>query len=245
MSKMPEEMEQRDVKKDHYFYQDDGGFQASHEDDRPGDVVYYLGIIDCLTHVSVPLPQSLFSRVIANQAQYGFVKHLEHFWKSLSNDEKQISPIPPERYGDRFVRFISGITKSPELAAEDAKEKDSHAADPNTHEGETSGATTAHGLADIGSVYQRRRGSSTSGFTKSAPGIGSENDVIDRAESSRERASRELEREDARPPEKKLTTARSPSAERGEPGGFTLPVVEEGTSGDEREGSPGGRRKEQ
>ena len=53
MAKMPEEMEQRDVKKDHYFYQDDGGFQASHEDNAPGDVVYYLGIIDCLTHVSL------------------------------------------------------------------------------------------------------------------------------------------------------------------------------------------------
>jgi 1-phosphatidylinositol-4-phosphate 5-kinase len=52
MAQMPEEMEQRDLRKDHYFYQDDGGFQASHNDDSPGDVVYYLGIIDCLTHVS-------------------------------------------------------------------------------------------------------------------------------------------------------------------------------------------------
>jgi 1-phosphatidylinositol-4-phosphate 5-kinase len=51
-SKMPEEME-TDLKKDHYFYQDDGGFRASHEDNTPGDVIYYLGIIDCLTHVSV------------------------------------------------------------------------------------------------------------------------------------------------------------------------------------------------
>jgi 1-phosphatidylinositol-4-phosphate 5-kinase len=51
-SKMPEEMEIGHVKKDHYFYHDDGGFRASHEDNMPGDVVYYLGIIDCLTHVS-------------------------------------------------------------------------------------------------------------------------------------------------------------------------------------------------
>lgn len=34
------------------FYGDDGGFRATHESDEPGDVVYYLGIIDCLTHVS-------------------------------------------------------------------------------------------------------------------------------------------------------------------------------------------------
>lgn len=33
------------------FYGDDGGFRATHENDQPGDVVYYLGIIDCLTHV--------------------------------------------------------------------------------------------------------------------------------------------------------------------------------------------------
>jgi 1-phosphatidylinositol-4-phosphate 5-kinase len=33
------------------FYGDDGGFQATHDNDAPGDVIYYLGIIDCLTHV--------------------------------------------------------------------------------------------------------------------------------------------------------------------------------------------------
>jgi 1-phosphatidylinositol-4-phosphate 5-kinase len=53
-SKMPEEME-GEQRRDHYFYQDDGGFKASHEDDQPGDVIYYLGIIDCLTHVSLIL----------------------------------------------------------------------------------------------------------------------------------------------------------------------------------------------
>jgi 1-phosphatidylinositol-4-phosphate 5-kinase len=35
-----------------YFYADDGGFRATHEDDRPGEEIYYLGIIDCLTRVS-------------------------------------------------------------------------------------------------------------------------------------------------------------------------------------------------
>jgi 1-phosphatidylinositol-4-phosphate 5-kinase len=35
-----------------YFYADDGGFRATHEDDTPGEEIYYLGIIDCLTRVS-------------------------------------------------------------------------------------------------------------------------------------------------------------------------------------------------
>ena len=253
MAKMPEEMEQRPVKKDHYFYQDDGGFQASHEDDSPGDVVYYLGIIDCLTHVSLLSFSWIVRGVKAKDTnetiQYGFIKHLEHFWKSLSNDEKQISPIPPERYGDRFVRFISGVTKSPELAAEEAREKELEREKQEGEEQlptltnqiteEPSAMTTAHGIGGTGmnSVHNRRRSSSNTGINKSAPGIGSEDDVIDRAERSTDRASRELDRENNRPPETKLTTARSPSAERGEPGGFTLPVVEEGGSGDEREGS--------
>lgn len=49
-AKMPDEM--ADERKDRMFYSDDGGFQATHDDGEPGDVIYYLGIIDCLTHVS-------------------------------------------------------------------------------------------------------------------------------------------------------------------------------------------------
>ena len=49
-ARMPDELE--DSKKHFFFYSDDGGFQATHEDDRPGEEIYYLGIIDCLTHVS-------------------------------------------------------------------------------------------------------------------------------------------------------------------------------------------------
>lgn len=38
------------------FYSDDGGLRATHEDNNPGEEVYYLGVIDCLTHVSsIPL----------------------------------------------------------------------------------------------------------------------------------------------------------------------------------------------
>ncbi|KAF2130068.1 SAICAR synthase-like protein [Dothidotthia symphoricarpi CBS 119687] len=93
--KMPDEM--ADPKKNFYFYSDDGGFQATHEDNTPAEEVYYLGIIDCLTH-------------------YSFIKRAEHFFKGLTNTESQISAIPPERYGDRFIKFISGNTKSRELA---------------------------------------------------------------------------------------------------------------------------------
>ena len=50
-ARMPDELE--DSKKHFYFYSDDGGFQATHEDDRAGEEIYYLGIIDCLTHVSL------------------------------------------------------------------------------------------------------------------------------------------------------------------------------------------------
>ena len=49
-SKMPDEI--LEARKDFIFYSDDGGFRATHEDDSPGEEIYYLGIIDCLTHVS-------------------------------------------------------------------------------------------------------------------------------------------------------------------------------------------------
>lgn len=37
----------------------------------------------------------------------------------MGGHESQISPIPPERYGDRFIKFISGITKSRERAEQE------------------------------------------------------------------------------------------------------------------------------
>jgi 1-phosphatidylinositol-4-phosphate 5-kinase len=48
-SKMPEEL--LEERKHFTFYGDDGGFRATHDDDSPGEEIYYLGIIDCLTHV--------------------------------------------------------------------------------------------------------------------------------------------------------------------------------------------------
>jgi 1-phosphatidylinositol-4-phosphate 5-kinase len=52
-SRMPDEMEENTTKRDFTFTSDDGGFQATHDDNTPGDEIYYLGIIDCLTHVSI------------------------------------------------------------------------------------------------------------------------------------------------------------------------------------------------
>jgi 1-phosphatidylinositol-4-phosphate 5-kinase len=54
------------------------------------------------------------------------VKRLEHFWKGLSSPESQISAIPPERYGDRFIRFISGVTKTRERAEAEKEQQCLH-----------------------------------------------------------------------------------------------------------------------
>ncbi|KAI9676844.1 MAG: Phosphatidylinositol-4-phosphate 5-kinase [Caeruleum heppii] len=92
-SRMPDELL---AERKHFtFYGDDGGFRATHEDDRPGEEIYYLGIIDCLTY-------------------YSIVKKVEHVWKGLSDSKSQISSVPPQTYGQRFIRFIIGTTKSPE-----------------------------------------------------------------------------------------------------------------------------------
>ncbi|KAI2786672.1 Phosphatidylinositol 4-phosphate 5-kinase its3 [Penicillium oxalicum] len=110
LAKMPEEvLDSR--KKGLKFYSDDGGFRATHEDGTFGDEIYYLGIIDCLTH-------------------YGMVKKIENFFKGLSHDRSQISPIPPEGYGDRFVDFVKGITMSAE-EAERRRESQASAAKAN------------------------------------------------------------------------------------------------------------------
>lgn len=53
------------------FYQDEGGLQATDEQNRPLDTIYYLGVIDILT-------------------PYTVVKRLEHLWKGLSADRVSI-----------------------------------------------------------------------------------------------------------------------------------------------------------
>jgi 1-phosphatidylinositol-4-phosphate 5-kinase len=51
-TKMPDEIGSGDERRDRLFYSYDGGIRATHEDGRGGEEIYYLGIIDCLTHVS-------------------------------------------------------------------------------------------------------------------------------------------------------------------------------------------------
>ncbi|KAL8711067.1 MAG: hypothetical protein Q9220_004448 [cf. Caloplaca sp. 1 TL-2023] len=102
-SKMPDEM--LEERKNFTFYSDDGGFQATHDDGEAGEEIYYLGVIDCLTH-------------------YGLVKRAEHLWKGMSHNKHQISPVPPEEYGDRFVKFITGLTKSKEQAERESRSTD-------------------------------------------------------------------------------------------------------------------------
>ncbi|KAF3915184.1 hypothetical protein ABW20_dc0106028 [Dactylellina cionopaga] len=74
------------------FNGDEHGYRATDENDEPGEVIYYLGIIDCLT-------------------KYNFVKRAEHFWKGLSQDKTEISAVPPQAYGERFFRYISKIVQ--------------------------------------------------------------------------------------------------------------------------------------
>ena len=52
-SMLPDEI--LEERKSFIFYSDDGGFRATHENGQPGEEIYYLGIIDCLTHVSIKL----------------------------------------------------------------------------------------------------------------------------------------------------------------------------------------------
>ncbi|PWN51732.1 SAICAR synthase-like protein [Violaceomyces palustris] len=75
-----------------YFYQDEGGFRSTDEENRPGHMIYYLGIIDLFT-------------------PYTNVKRGEHFWRGLTNDSHCISAVPPKEYGERFVNFLSSIIK--------------------------------------------------------------------------------------------------------------------------------------
>lgn len=103
LAKMPDQLHAEDRRHKRIFYSDDGGIRATHEDGRPADMIYYLGVIDCLTH-------------------YGFVKRVEHFWKGLSNNRHQISPIPPHPYGERFLNFMTGITMTNEEAVRRAEQ---------------------------------------------------------------------------------------------------------------------------
>ncbi|RFU33482.1 hypothetical protein B7463_g2900, partial [Scytalidium lignicola] len=185
-SRMPDQIEENNMRKELLFYSDDGGFRATHEDNSPGDEIFFLSIIDCLTH-------------------YSTIKKLEHLWKGLSHDKKLISPVAPEPYGERFIRFIEGITMSPEDVAR--KAENAAAANASQIDPQTSAKQS----------QDRFRGNQmqTTNIPNSAP-----QQNVDEA--------LRTEKEENRPEPRTLKTARSPSAERsGGLQGQTLPVVDE------------------
>jgi 1-phosphatidylinositol-4-phosphate 5-kinase len=157
------------------------------------------------------------------------VKRLEHLWKGLSHDRNQISPIPPEAYGDRFIKFMTGITMTKEEAERRGEEEG----------GQPSSA------AEAGSRAQRRGRTTTSidgtRSSRDSADPGPRSPAIDKtmqkaykqAEKSEKRRSSKEE-----PPERTFSTVRSPSAERTHgSAGTTLPIVEEAGEA----GSTGGR----
>ena len=129
----------------------------------------------------------------------------------MSNNRTQISPIPPEGYGDRFINFITGITMSKE-------EAERH--------------TTSHEMAEAqggGSMDVHR----TSFGVPRSPA----DRTIEKAEHQARKSQRDgVSEEDI--PSRSLGTVRSTSADRTNGvTGNTLPVVEEAGEA----GSTGGR----
>ncbi|KAJ3553332.1 hypothetical protein NPX13_g10909 [Xylaria arbuscula] len=176
------------------FYNDDGGLRATHEDNTAGEEVYYLGVIDCLTH-------------------YGMIKKLEHFWKGLSSDRTQISALPPEEYGDRFLKFMSGITVSPEEAARDQGDRVAAAAatSPSTVQGQAHPPMPTY----LPPAPPEMR----------SPGSPEPNPIVEKALRLATKREKDIAEEE-QIPERKITTSSAP------PNGRTnshtvLPVVEE------------------
>ncbi|KAG0142834.1 hypothetical protein CROQUDRAFT_662003 [Cronartium quercuum f. sp. fusiforme G11] len=90
-------LKDRSERKHFIFYQDEGGLQATDDEDNAMPMIYYLGIIDILT-------------------PYSSVKKFEHFWKGLSYDKHMISAVPPEEYGNRFLNFLFSIIRGADLS---------------------------------------------------------------------------------------------------------------------------------
>ncbi|KAI1413458.1 SAICAR synthase-like protein [Hypoxylon sp. FL1857] len=214
-SKMPEELAEGHSRGG-LFYSDDGGLRATHEDNTPGEEVYYLGVIDCLTH-------------------YGVIKKIEHFWKGLSHDRTQISALPPEEYGDRFIKFMSGITMSPEEAARDAADR------------EAAAVLTSAEMERTKQDTLQAPGSSSAPPAPSylpppPPGMRSPNSpepnpVIEKALKKATKKDKDVAKEE-QVPERKITTAVSPGSRANSHA--VLPVVEETAEA----GSVGGRSRD-
>lgn len=157
--------------------------------------------------------------------QYGFVKHLEHFWKGLSYPKSQISPVPADEYGERFINFITGITMTEEEAE---RRKTIEAGRPRRSQ-----EHPVPGVDGPSTSIETGPRSSHSDRRPLSP--------VDRTMAKAQRQAEKSERKGAHEqamPEHTLRTLRSPSAERSHgQAGSTLPVVEEAGEA----GSTGGR----
>jgi len=69
------------------YTSDDGGVSSVMSDGRPGNEIYFCGIIDILT-------------------EYGVKKKVESFGKSFKYAKKEISAVDPTFYANRFKDFI-------------------------------------------------------------------------------------------------------------------------------------------
>ncbi|KNE61219.1 hypothetical protein AMAG_06967 [Allomyces macrogynus ATCC 38327] len=76
------------------FFADHGGFQATDANNQPGPELYFMSVIDILT-------------------PYNAAKRVEHAFKAVTQDRHQISAVPPDEYGKRFVRFMTSLVWTP------------------------------------------------------------------------------------------------------------------------------------
>ena len=132
----------------------------------------------------------------------------------MSNPKMQISPVPPESYGERFVKFISGLAL--------------------TKEEQERGVRSSEQLDGPASLTAPSTGNRKSSVDISRKSI---DKVMEKAEKqarkSEEHGATEEERKD-----RTLSAMRSPSAERTNGvAGATLPVVEEDGEATSREDS--------
>ena len=139
--------------------------------------------------------------------------------EGLSNDKKLLSPINPEPYGERFMKFIEGITKSPEEAT-----REKTAAELEQQQADTLAADSAH---NHNSSTGRRRSSSLGATLGTYNRSNTVNSTLQRNEhEAAKKGEKDVERE--RPDPRTLGAVRSPSADRsGGMQGQILPVVEE------------------
>lgn len=79
------------------FYSEDGGLRSANQKGEPGEYIYYCGIIDLFTC-------------------YTPIKRAEHIIKSaMLFNHKQLSPVRPGPYGQRFLRFMRTISATPPI----------------------------------------------------------------------------------------------------------------------------------